>query len=140
MTTIEPFTADLQVFYDGACPLCSRECAVYARRDRFHRIQWVDIARPNFRADDFGLDPTDVNEVMHARDASGQVYTQVGAFIQIWKRLPFSWHSVLTTPLRWFLKIPGMLALANVFYRAFARNRYRLTGRCADGTCRLPDS
>jgi predicted DCC family thiol-disulfide oxidoreductase YuxK len=127
-------SAKLQVFYDGACPLCSREVKHYRQRDRHSRIEWVDIANPEFRADAHGLDPTRVQQVMHARLPDGRVVTEVGAFIKIWEALP---PGLLTTPLRWILKIPGMLGLANVFYRLFARNRYRLTGRCTPESCSI---
>jgi predicted DCC family thiol-disulfide oxidoreductase YuxK len=122
----------LQVFYDGACPLCSREVKHYRNRDRNGRIEWVDIARPGFDAAQFGLDPLRVQQVMHARVPGGKVYTEVRAFVKIWEALP---PGLLTTPLRWLLKAPGMIALANIFYRLFARNRYRLTGRCTPESC-----
>jgi predicted DCC family thiol-disulfide oxidoreductase YuxK len=124
----------LQVFYDGACPLCSREVSHYRGRDRHHHIQWVDIAQPDFQATDYGLDPARVQQVMHARLADGRVVTQVAAFVKIWEALP---PGLLTTPLRWLLKIPGLLPLANVAYRLFARNRYRLTGRCTPESCSI---
>jgi predicted DCC family thiol-disulfide oxidoreductase YuxK len=125
----------VQVFYDGACPLCSREVRHYRKRDREGRIDWIDIARPDFRPEDFGLDLQRLQQVMHARLPDGRVVTQVGAFVKIWEALPWS---PFTGLLRLILKIPGMLALANLFYRAFARNRYRLTGRCTPESCTLP--
>ena len=121
----------LQVFYDGACPLCSREVAVYRRRDRLARIQWIDIAQPAFDAPSFGLDPAGVQQVMHAKTADGRLFTQVGAFVQIWHALPgFPWRA-----LRALFAIPGVISLANIFYRLFAKNRYRLTGRCTPERC-----
>lgn len=125
-------TGRLQVFYDGACPLCSREVRHYRKRDRHHRIDWVDIAAPTFHAPDYGLDSAGVQQVMHARGPDGTLYTQLAAFVQIWKALP---ARPLTTPLRWLLAIPGVIPLANIFYRLFARNRYRLTGRCTPESC-----
>ncbi len=122
----------VQVFYDGACPLCRREAAHYMARDRQHRIEWVDISLPTFQASEFGLDPDRLQQVMHARFADGRVVTQLAAFCAIWEALP---PGLVTTPLRWMLRIPGLLALGNIFYRIFARNRYRLTGRCVAESC-----
>jgi predicted DCC family thiol-disulfide oxidoreductase YuxK len=102
------------------------------KRDRDHRVDWIDIALPTFHAEAFGLDATRVHEVMHARTADGQVFTEVQAFIHIWKALP---PTLMTTAPVALLKIPGMLPLANVLYRLFARNRYRLTGRCTPDSC-----
>ena len=31
------------MFYDGGCPLCSREVAHYRRLDRRNNVSWVDI-------------------------------------------------------------------------------------------------
>jgi predicted DCC family thiol-disulfide oxidoreductase YuxK len=107
----------------------------YMKRDREHRVEWVDIAAPGFQAEAFGLDAKRLQQVMHARTMDGRVYTQVGAFVKIWEALP---GGILTTLARWILKIPGTMAVANVLYRLFARNRYRLTGRCTAEGCDLP--
>ena len=40
----------LTVFFDGACPICSREIAHYRRRDSEGRLRLVDIAAPSFDA------------------------------------------------------------------------------------------
>jgi len=133
--TTTPTTGKLQVFFDGACPVCSREARRYQTRDRFHHIEWVDIAQPGFDAHHYGLDPARIQQVMHARTPDGAIHTQVAAFVKIWEALP---AAPLTTPLRLLLKIPGMMAIAGVFYRLFARNRYRLTGRCSPATCDTP--
>ena len=124
----------LQVFYDGACPLCSREVAHYRKKDIHNHIHWIDIAAPGFDAGSYGLDPTRITQVMHARTPDGTLYTEVRAFLQIWNALP---PTLFSTTIRLFLKIPGMLPLAGFFYRLFARNRYRLTGRCTPESCSI---
>jgi predicted DCC family thiol-disulfide oxidoreductase YuxK len=126
-------TGQLQVFYDGACPLCRREAAHYQKRDRDGRILWIDIARPDFHAAAFGLDPVRVQQVMHARDPDGHIYTELRAFVKIWECLP----GFLPFLLRTLFKIPGTLLVGGVLYRAFARNRYRLTGRCTPESCNV---
>ena len=72
----------LEVFYDGACPLCRREIAVYRRRDRDGHVRWVDIAQLDFAAAAYGLDPVRLQQVMHARTSDGRVFTEVSAFIR----------------------------------------------------------
>ena len=124
----------LQVFFDGACPICRREMGHYRKRDRHGRIEWVDIAGAGFEAGSYGLDPGRIQQVMHARTADGRVFTEVGAFVKIWEALP---AGLVTTPLRWLFKVPGMLWVAGFGYRAFARNRYRLTGRCTAESCEI---
>jgi predicted DCC family thiol-disulfide oxidoreductase YuxK len=121
-----------QVFFDGACPLCSREIAAYRKRDRDHRLHFIDIADPAFHAVAYGLDPQRVQEVMHVRTADGTVQTEVAAFRILWQALPPNW---LTSLLLMILRLPGMMTAAGVAYRVFARNRYRLTGRCTPASC-----
>src|SRR4051812_24211350 len=122
----------MQVFFDGACPICRREAAYWKARDRDGRIQWVDIAAPAFDAEAFGLDRQRVQLFMHVRTADGQVSTGLCGAVKIWEALP---PGLLSTPLRWLFKVPGVLPFASIFYRIFARNRYRLTGRCTPESC-----
>jgi len=37
-------TADCTVYFDGACPLCRREIALYRRAAGEGRIDWVDAS------------------------------------------------------------------------------------------------
>jgi len=137
MSQTSPTTASpwpVQVFFDGACPLCSRETRHYQKKDVHGRIQFVDIAGPQFDAKAYGLDPTRVTEVMHARTADGRVYTELNAFKQIWRALPPSFLS--RAPLA-LLAIPGAMWFFGKCYRLFARNRYRLTGRCTPESCTI---
>jgi predicted DCC family thiol-disulfide oxidoreductase YuxK len=41
---------EIEVFYDGACPLCLREINLLRRRDRKHAIRFTDIAAVGFDA------------------------------------------------------------------------------------------
>src|SRR6185312_12041932 len=117
---IAPGPWPLEVFYDGACPLCRREVGHYRKRDREAHVRWVDIARPDFSAAAFGLNPVRLGQVMHARTADGRVFTEVSAFVKIWEALP---PTFFTNMARFLLQLPGMMMLAGVFYRLFARNR-----------------
>jgi predicted DCC family thiol-disulfide oxidoreductase YuxK len=122
----------MRVFYDGACPLCSREMRGYQKQDVHRRIEWVDIAGEGFDAAHYGLEMGKLRQMMHVKTADGRVYTQVAAFVKIWQALPATWW---TRVLRAILKLPGMMQVAGVLYRLFARNRYRLTGRCTSESC-----
>ena len=122
----------MQVFYDGACPLCGAEVRYYRARDVHQRIEWIDIAAAKFDAAKYGLAIEKLQNVMHAKATDGRVFTQVAAFVKIWEALPATFWTRLA---RWVLKVPGMMQLAGVFYRTFARNRYWLTGRCEGGMC-----
>ena len=124
----------LQVFFDGACPLCSREVGVYRKRDVEGRIEWVDIAGAGFEAGAYGVDGGRLNEEMHVRRGDGRVVTGVEGFREVWRGLP---RRVFTGVVLGMLRVPGMMWVARVLYRVFARNRYRLTGRCVAEGCEV---
>src|SRR5205085_8774077 len=111
-----------------------REVAYARKRDPDHRVEWVDIARPGFDAGGFGLDARKLNEALHVRTPDGRVWVGVDAAIQVMRVLQ---RSFIATLLLWVLKVPGMMKVARLYYRWFARNRYRLTGRCTPETCAI---
>lgn len=119
----------LQVFFDGACPLCSREMAALARRDRRGRIEFIDIAAPGFEAAAWGPEPSQFMAAMHVRLPDGRWAIGADAFRHVYGLLGFGWIVALT-------RVPGIRQAVDAGYRVFARNRTRLTGRCSvDGGC-----
>lgn len=81
-------TKALQVYFDGLCPLCSREIDHYRKQKGSGEIQFVDITAPEFDADKLGLDPIRVHREMHVRKTDGSLAIGVDAFIAIWEKLP----------------------------------------------------
>ena len=45
----------IEVFYDGDCPLCMREINFLKRRKRSNLIRFTDISQPNFKAAEYDL-------------------------------------------------------------------------------------
>jgi len=119
---------DLELYFDGACPLCAREVALLRRLDRGGRIRFTDIAAPGFDAPATGIAWRDLMDRVHARLADGSVVEGVEAFRRLHALLGLGW---LVAPTR----LPGVHQLLDLAYRTFARNRLRLTGRCADDAC-----
>jgi predicted DCC family thiol-disulfide oxidoreductase YuxK len=119
---------DLELYFDGACPLCAREVAFLRRLDRGGRIRFTDIAAPGFDAPATGIAWQDLMDRIHARLADGTVVEGVEAFRRLSSLLGFGW---LVAPTR----LPGVRQLLDLAYRTFAKNRLRLTGRCADDSC-----
>ena len=112
----------LTVFYDGSCPICSREIARYRGLDRIGRLHFVDISLPSFDGEPWGLDNADMMKAMHAQDASGRTYRGVDAFRALWLGLPGPVYPRLSR----LLGLPGLHLLAVIGYRVFARLRHRL--------------
>lgn len=122
----------LKVFYDGACYLCSHEMEGLRKKDKHHKLEFVDIADPSFNAGSYHLDPVKVQQVMHVQLPNGEIRTAIDALVEIWKRFPeYKWR-VHWLKKRWFYRI------AHVLYRAFAKGRVYLPKRkrsCHSGIC-----
>ncbi len=116
------------MFYDGGCPLCSREVAHYQRLDRQGRIQWIDIYTKPRAVDAIGVNYEEAMARLHVRDSDGKVQTGVWAFAAVWDALPYY---------RWLARILRALRLLPVLdlaYTRFARWRFKRRA-CATGSC-----
>jgi predicted DCC family thiol-disulfide oxidoreductase YuxK len=107
----EPGT--LTVWYDGACPLCTREIALMRRLDRARRIEFVDVASPLQACP---VDRRLLLERFHAREGD-ELLSGAAAFAAMWRAIP------LLRPLGQLARLPGMLWLLEQAYRGFLRLR-----------------
>lgn len=125
----------LRIFYDGACPVCSREIEHYHRQDRRGRLVPVDISPADFNPEPFGISRQAFVAELHAIDHNDKVYRGVEAFRAIWLAFPDRMaYRLLATVVAW----PVVNPVARLVYRWFARVRPRLSGRksqCADQVC-----
>jgi predicted DCC family thiol-disulfide oxidoreductase YuxK len=104
---------------------------VLRRLDRRQRIRFVDIADEAFDAASVGVTMEALMDRIHGRLPDGTLVEGVEVFRRLYTAVGFG---VLVAPTR----LPGIAQLLDLGYRWFARNRLRLTGRCADGACELP--
>lgn len=74
----------ITVYFDGLCPVCSREVNVYRRLDRHQGICWQDLARGS----DDSLDLDAAYRLLHVRDADGELHVGFAAHLLMWQRLP----------------------------------------------------
>jgi len=128
-TPPEPLT----LFYDGHCPLCSREIAHYRRKVVDDSVVFVDITDPSFDAAAHGVDARAVHRLLHVK-VGDEVRVGTAAFVALWERLPaYRWLARLA-------RTPGIRFLMNVGYRVFAAVRPWLPRRkgpqCETGVCR----
>jgi predicted DCC family thiol-disulfide oxidoreductase YuxK len=123
----------VEVFYDGDCPLCMREIRMLQRFDRKRaRIQFTDIAAPTFSAAAYGSDQAAFMAAIKGRRADGAWIEGVEVFRQLYAAIGLG-------PLVLLTRLPGVSHLLQLGYHLFAKNRLRLTGRCAPGgACVLP--
>lgn len=127
--TTKPF--EIEVFFDGDCPLCMREITMLRRRDRRQRIRFVDIAENGFDAAEVGLPWKTLMDRIHGRLPDGTMVEGVEVFRRLYAAVGFG-------PLVALTRLPGVKHVFDAAYRVFAKNRLRLTNRCADETCRAP--
>lgn len=126
---------EIEVFYDGDCPLCMREIRMLRRLDSKGEspgaIRFTDIAAPDF--DPAAHDRT-MDEFMteiRGRLPDGTWLTGVEVFRRLYGAVGFRRLVALS---RW----PVVRHALELGYRLFAKNRLRLTGRCSpDGQCRI---
>lgn len=121
---------EIEVFYDGACPLCMREIRMLQGRDRKQHIRFVDIAADGFDAASVGLTWETLMDRIHGRLPDGTLVEGVEVFRRLYAAVGFE-------PLVALTRLPGVSQLLDLAYPAFAKNRLRLTGRCVDGACEL---
>jgi predicted DCC family thiol-disulfide oxidoreductase YuxK len=121
---------DIEVFYDGACPLCMREIRMLRGRDRRQRIRFVDIAANGFDVASVGLTWETLMDRIHGRLPDGTLVEGIEVFRRLYAAVGFG-------PLVALTRLPGITQLLDVAYHAFAKNRLRLTGRCVEGACEL---
>jgi predicted DCC family thiol-disulfide oxidoreductase YuxK len=121
---------DIEVFYDGGCPLCRREINMLRRRDRAQRVRFTDIDDPGFSPDSVGRTREELMARLHARLPDGTWIWGVEVFRHLYAAAGFHRLARLS---RW----PVISPLLELAYRVFARNRLRLTGRCSAESCQV---
>lgn len=115
------------VYYDGACPLCSREIATYRRLEGADGLRWVDITTASPQALGGDLTREQALSRFHVRDEQGRLVSGAAGFVAIWRRLPgLRW-------LAWVAARPPVSWLLEPAYRGFLRIRPFLTRSAVPG-------
>lgn len=115
---------EVEVFYDGDCPLCRREIDWMRGRDRQGKIRMTNIADPTFSAASYGLTFDDFMAEIQGRLPDGTWLKGVEVFRRLYTALGFGWVVGMT-------RLPPFPTILNWGYQAFARRRLKLTGRCS---------
>lgn len=102
----------IQVYFDGSCPMCRREIAVYQNITPDQPIAWVDVSKPETQLPE-GQSKEKLMARFHMQTAQGELLSGAAAFVQVWAQLP-GWRV-----LAWLAKVPGMLWLMDKAYNGF---------------------
>ncbi|MBC7942812.1 MAG: DUF393 domain-containing protein, partial [Chitinophagaceae bacterium] len=113
MSPAHPGSAALTVYYDGACPVCSREIAAYRRQAGAANCAWIDASSCPEPALGTGLLRRDALTRFHVRRADGELIVGMRAFALLWRELPrMAWAGRLASK----GPVPALLEAA---YRVF---------------------
>ncbi len=121
----------VEVYFDGACPLCAREIALLRRLDFAGAITFTDIASSSFDPASLGLSRERLMARIHGRAPSGELIEGVEVFRQLYEAVGLGPAVALT-------RLPGVSRGLDLAYAWFARNRLRITGRCDHESCEVP--
>ena len=106
--------------YDGMCRVCNRVVNGLRKWDRRHQIEFLPFQGPGVMARFPWISPSAFADSIQLVDALGATWQGAAAIEQLAGVLP---RGKLIT---WIFRIPFARAIADKFYRWFARNRYRL--------------
>lgn len=125
--------AELTIFYDGDCPLCSLEMRHLKAVDRHNKIELENIREADFFARFPEIDYAQAVKVLHARTADDRLLTGLEVTERAWTLVGFG-------PLLGALRCTLTRPLLDRAYDRFARNRHRIgrwllaAGRYSQGT------
>jgi 3-demethoxyubiquinol 3-hydroxylase len=108
--------AALTVLYDGACPLCRREIALYRGLPALRPLAFIDVSDATAALPP-GAERAQLLARFHVRQSDGTLADGARGFIALWSALP-GW--------RWLARLavlPGATPLMEAAYRAFLHLR-----------------
>jgi predicted DCC family thiol-disulfide oxidoreductase YuxK len=111
------------LYYDGECPLCSREIAHYQKNNEQGDLAFKDITSEEFDQQAEGLSNHDVMGVFHIKTADGEILQGVNAFLHLWQGMNYYRRLV---PI---LKLPIIRQLLELAYKIFAKYRHLLKSK-----------
>ena len=108
--------ARVTIWYDGNCPLCTREIALMRRLDWLHAIAFYDASPPD------AVCPIDRQTLLARLHASedGVMLSGAAAFAAMWRAIP------VLKPLGWAARNPFIQMLLEWLYLRFLTIRPHL--------------
>lgn len=103
----------LTVWFDGSCPLCTREIALMRRLDRAKQIEFIDVMDESATCP---LDPAVLLARFHARE-DGVLLSGAAAFAAMWRAIP------LLRPLGLLARSSAVLRVLEWAYLRFLKLR-----------------
>jgi predicted DCC family thiol-disulfide oxidoreductase YuxK len=101
--------AKVIIWYDGGCPLCTREIALMRKLDRQQAIEFHDVSPPDAACP---IDRRLLLERFHASE-DGIMLSGAAAFAAMWRAIP------LLRPLGWMARNAWILHVLERLYIRF---------------------
>ena len=110
------------VFYDDACPLCSKEINHYRKLNTRDPIKWVPIHQDETTLTELGISKQEALKVFHVLRGDGVLVTGASAFATIW-------HSINRYHLAGVVVYKlNLIPMLDYLYHHFAKWRYQRQG------------
>ena len=78
----------LTVFFDGSCPICSKEIAFYKTRVGADTLSWVDVSDGKIAITQEAVTREELMARFHVQNSDGQLVSGGAAFAELWAALP----------------------------------------------------
>ena len=78
----------LTVFFDGSCPICSKEIAFYKTRVGADMLSWIDVSDRNAAITQELVSRDELMARFHVQNSDGQLVSGGAAFAELWASLP----------------------------------------------------
>ncbi len=115
-------TRRIEVYTDGACPLCRWSRGQVEPLDTNHRLEWFDFRTPEAQQRAAPHTAQELAEEMYVRRTDGTWIKGFAGWIEVLNALP------RTKMLARVLGLWPFRTLGPVFYRSLARRRFSLFG------------
>jgi len=101
------------VYFDGQCPICTREIQFYRRQRGADNVNWIDVTKVGLLDLPFGLTQDEALARFHIVNFKGQLVSGGEAFSALWLSLPaFRWAGK-------FFQINFFASLLETMYKIF---------------------
>ena len=81
-------TRSLTVFFDGSCPICSKEINFYKMRAGADELSWVDVSDEEIPIPIQTRSREELMARFHVLSSSGELVSGGAAFAELWASLP----------------------------------------------------
>ena len=119
------------LYYDDACGICRRLCAIVAAFDRAGNIRFVGRSVAAAAPHGFPAGLLDAT-VVAVDDVTGEVTIRSRAVARVLRALPLPWHALR------IIALPGVRFLSDRIYDLVAAHRHRISSWVGLGRCGLP--